>query len=173
MSKPIDFSSLSLQDTLDLAIAAEEEARERYEEFASQLELHHSPDVAAFFRHMAGNEIKHAERLRERRSSLFGDTPATADTSLIVDVEAPEYDKARAFMSVTAALKVALASEVKAHDFYDHALPRIVDAEVAALFRDLRQEELRHQRTIEKYMAKAPVDPSFDPDDFVDPPVGQ
>ena len=34
-------------DPEDLAIAIEEEAKERYEEFAEQLEAHHSPEVAA------------------------------------------------------------------------------------------------------------------------------
>jgi len=33
----IDFASLSLKDALDLAVLVEEEARERYEEFADQM----------------------------------------------------------------------------------------------------------------------------------------
>ena len=40
----IDFDgNLSLRDTLDLAIYVEEEAKERYEDFAQQMEAHHTP----------------------------------------------------------------------------------------------------------------------------------
>ncbi len=58
MNHYIDFSSISLRDTLDPATAIEEEAQERYEEFAEQLEAHHSPEVAKFFRFMSENEIR-------------------------------------------------------------------------------------------------------------------
>ena len=45
----IDFSQLSAQDALDLAILIEEEAEERYQEFAHQMDVHHTPDAAGFF----------------------------------------------------------------------------------------------------------------------------
>ena len=81
MSHDIDVSVLSLRDTLDLAIAIEEEAKERYDEFAEQLDAHHTPEVAKFFRFMSDNEVKHAEVLSAKRAELFGTEPATADTS--------------------------------------------------------------------------------------------
>ena len=59
MSHDIDFSSLSLRDTLDLAVAVEEEAKERYDDFAAQMDAHRTEDAAEFFRFMAANEIKH------------------------------------------------------------------------------------------------------------------
>ena len=49
----IDFSALTLKDALDLAILIEEEARERYEDFADQMEQHHTPEAGRFFRFMA------------------------------------------------------------------------------------------------------------------------
>ena len=52
MVPKIDFSKLSLQDALDLAILIEEEAKDRYQEFVDQLELHHTPQAASFFRFM-------------------------------------------------------------------------------------------------------------------------
>jgi hypothetical protein len=52
----IDFASLTLQDALDLAILIEEEAKERYEEFADNLSLHHTPEAAHFFTTMAGTQ---------------------------------------------------------------------------------------------------------------------
>ena len=38
MTRDIDFATLTLMDTLDLAILIEEEARDRYQEFVEQLQ---------------------------------------------------------------------------------------------------------------------------------------
>ena len=173
MSSDIDFGSLSLRDTLDLAVFVEQEAKERYDDFAAQLEAHRTHQAAEFFRFMAGNEIKHAERLAAKRRDLFGDEPNTADTSLLYDIEAPEFDAARAFMSVRAALDVAMAAEVKAYEFYDGALPQVSDPNVKALFMELRDEESRHQELIRQTMAKVPDGDGFEADDFVDAPTGK
>ena len=52
----VDFDRLTLRDALDLAILVEEEARDRYQELASQLIIHHTPAAAAFFTKMVGIE---------------------------------------------------------------------------------------------------------------------
>jgi rubrerythrin len=173
MSHNIDFSVLSLRDTLDLAIAIEEEAKERYDEFAEQLEAHHTPEVAKFFRFMSDNEVKHAEVLAAQRTDLFGNQPSTADTAVLYDIEAPDYDGARAFMSINDALEVALNAEIKAYEFYHDALPSVKNAKVNALFVQLREEEARHQAMIKEIMAKVPDMDAFDPDDFADDPTAQ
>jgi rubrerythrin len=173
MSHDIDFAALSLRDTLDLAIAIEKEAKERYDEFAEQLEAHRTPEVAKFFRFMSANEVKHAEVLTARRTELFADQASTADTSVIVEVEAPSYEGARAFMPIQDALDVALEAEVKAYEFYHHALPSIDDEAVKQLFARLRDEEVRHQQMIKDIIAKVPDLDGFDPDDFVDAPTAQ
>ena len=173
MSQAIDFSQLSLRDTLDLAISIEEEAKERYDNFAEQMDAHRTPDTANFFRFMADNEIKHAEKLAAKRKDLFGDEPSSADTSILYDIEAPEFDAARAFMSMRAALDVAMESEVKAYEFYHEALAKISDSEVKELFVELRDEQALHQDLIKKIIVKLPEEGGFDPDDFVDAPAAQ
>jgi rubrerythrin len=173
MSQAIDFSKLSLRDTLDLAISIEEEAKERYDDFAEQMEAHRTADTANFFRFMADNEIKHAEKLAAQRKELFGDEPSTADTSMLYDIEAPDFDGARAFMSVRAALDVAMEAEVKAYDFYNEALDAVTDPAVNDLFVELRDEEAKHQKLIHQIIAKMPENDDFDPDDFVDEPAAQ
>ena len=173
MSHDIDFATLSLRDTLDLAIAIEEEAKERYDEFAEQLEAHHSPEVAKFFRFMSDNEIKHAEVLASQRTDLFGSEPTTADPSMLYEVEAPDYDGARAFMSIEDALDVAYNAEVKAYDFYNQALPSVGDDAVKELFVQLRDEEVKHQEMINEIKTKVPAGYDFDPNDFVDEPIAQ
>ena len=163
MATRIDFASLSLMDALDLAVLIEEEAQERYEEFAAQMEQHRTPEAAAFFRLMAINEAKHGRELAARRSQLFGTAPGTATRAMIFDVEAPDYDEARAFM----------ASEAKAHAFFVAALPAIQNPEVRALFEELRDEEVYHQELVKTELAKLPPDSGLSDEDFVDEPTAQ
>jgi 2-hydroxychromene-2-carboxylate isomerase len=135
MAGTIDFASLSLQDALDLAILVEEEAQERYLEFVDQMEKHHTRDAAAFFAAMARNEERHGQELRARRRALFGDAPTRLKRSMLWDVEAPDYDQPRAFMSARQAMRVALASETKAHEFFVRAIPCLADPEVKIIAR--------------------------------------
>ena len=169
----IDFASLSLKDALDLAILVEDEAQERYEEFATQMDQHRTPQAAQFFRHMVENEAKHGRELLARRVQRFGDAPRAVTRAMIFDIEAPDYDAARAFMSPRKAMEAALASEVKAHDFFVAALPALKDAEVRALFEELRGEEIEHQELVKKELAKLPPDSGLSDEDFVDEPTAQ
>jgi len=173
MNESIDFGKLSLKDALDLAIFIEEEARERYEEFADQMEVHHTADAARFFTFMAANETKHGEELGARRRQLFGDEPTRMSRSMIWDVEAPGYEKARAFMSPRQALEVAFESEVKAHAFFLAALPHIDDPAVKALFDELLGEEVHHQELVKAELAKLPPAAEVDDEEFADEPVAQ
>jgi rubrerythrin len=172
MPREIDFASLSLVDALDLAILIEDEARDRYEEFVDQMDLHHTPEAARFFRAMAGNEEKHGADLRERRRQLFPDEPCRVTREMLWDVEAPGYDAARVFMSARQAMAVALEAEVKAHDYFAAALVHVTNADVKALFTELRDEEIEHQDLVKAAMAKLPSELESDPDDYADGPVG-
>ncbi|HUI26404.1 MAG TPA: ferritin family protein [Candidatus Kryptonia bacterium] len=169
----IDFARLSLRDALDLAVLIEEEAQERYDEFAHQMEIHHTPEAAAFFRFMADNEAKHGARLAQRRAELFGDAPRTVTRAMLWDVEAPEYDQARAFMTARRAMQAALRSEEKAHAFFVDALPQVSDPGVVALFNQLRAEEIEHQDLVKRELAKLGAEPEVNDDDFVDEPTAQ
>ncbi len=169
----LDFSTLSLLDALDLAILIEDEAQERYEEFAANLAVHHTPEAAGFFTTMAGNEAKHGTELRARRRVLFGDAATRVSRDMLWDVEAPDFDQSRMFMTARQAMGVALACEVKAFDYFDAALAHVKDADVRALFEELRAEEDEHKALVKAIMAKVPPD---DPTDTLfepDEPVGQ
>jgi len=171
-TRGIDFSRLTLEQALDLAILIEEEARDRYEEFADQLELHHTPEAARFFRVMAGNEEKHRAALAARRAELGGERPSGVTRAMLFDVEAPDYDEARAFMSARQALGAALRCEEKAHAFFVQALPGVRDADVQRLFEELSQEELEHQALVRRELERLPPDEPFRPEAFADEPVG-
>jgi len=168
----LDYSTLSLCDALDLAILIEEEAKERYEEFTDQMELHHTPEAARFFKFMAGNEEKHRAELADRRTKLFGDREVSVSREMIFDIEAPEYDEARAYMTPREALETAMRSEQKAWAFFNEALPHIEDAQVKALFQELLAEEVEHKRLVAVELGKLPPDDPFRQEDVEDDPVG-
>jgi rubrerythrin len=171
--KTLDLTALDLQDALDLATLVEEEARDRYEELAAQMENQHTKDAAVFFLEMVENEKHHQEHLATRRKSLFGDAPRRVDRSLLWEVEAPAYETVRAFMSRREALLVALDAEIKAHDFFKEALKLKVSDPVRKLFEELRQEEIHHQDLVKKELDKEPPDPDVTTDDQADEPVAQ
>jgi rubrerythrin len=169
----VDFAGLDLRDALDLAILVEEEARERYLELADQMEKHRTQEAASFFAVMARNEQRHEDELRARRSALFGDTPRRMTRAMLWDVEAPAYDDVRAFMSTRQAMETALRAETRAFDFFTQAIPHLRNAEVAALFEDLRNEEVLHQALVREALHCLPHEPNRDPRDHEDEPVGQ
>jgi rubrerythrin len=173
MAKTLDFANLSLMDALDLAILVEEEAQERYEEFAHQMSTHHTPEAGKFFLLMEQNEARHRVVLAARRKKLFGTAPSTVTREMLWDVEAPEYDGARAFMSLRQALHVVMAAETKAYEFFDTNLKYITDPEVRILFEELREEEAEHQDAVRFEMAKLPAGPDPDPEDYADGPNAQ
>lgn len=171
--KSIDLNALTLQDALDLAILIEQEAAERYGELADQMEIHHTPSAAEFFRMMVGYEERHRDELQARRRKLFGAAASNVDTLMIWEVEAPEYDTVRAFMSRREALAVALQSEKKAYAFFASAASRIGDAEARGLFEELQKEEILHQELVQKQIDALPGDDEAGAADLADEPVAQ
>ena len=167
-----DLSQIHLQDALDLALLVEEEARDRYVELADSLELHHTPEAAAFFRKMARIEEGHRESLERRRETTFPGAVRVVTREMLWDVEAPDYDVARVDMLHEDALRAAMASEVKAHDFFAEAVDQVTDPEVRALFLELKLEEEDHQRWVQQELDRLPARPRKD---FVviDEPVAQ
>lgn len=173
----LDFKKLALVDALDLAVTIEEEARDRYLELADALTVAHTPEAAEFFRKMARMEEKHRVALLARRRETFGDQPATVGRAQVFDIEAPEYDTVRAFMTVRQALEVALESERKARDFFKTALLELTDPEARFLFAELAAEEADHEAYVQAEIARQATDPwgdpPADPAAFADEPVSQ
>lgn len=166
----IDFRTLSLEDALDLAIAIEEEAQQRYDAFARQVGGgRYAGDAADMFRLMAGYEERHRAELAERRRALFGEAPRRMTADALDDVEAPHRGAPRPFMSGRQALEVALSSEEKAREFFDGALRHVTDPAVRALFEELRAEEEQHARTVRQRLERLPPGPDLEPDEADEP----
>ena len=158
----IDFARLSVMDALDLAVLIEQEAEERYVEFAKMLGSRYEGDAASFFQTMARYEAEHGRQLHERRTKLFADTPMRVSKEMVESVEAPDYGSPRPFMSTRHALEVALNAERKAEAYYVSALTVITDPQVQGLFTELRKQEIVHQDLVQKRIAKTPGDMSPD-----------
>jgi rubrerythrin len=154
MGLGIDFSRLEAQDVLDLAVAAEKEAKENYEQIATWMESRGNADVAEFFKMMADLEQVHCDQLTTQRRQMFGDRPPRHRESVAWEVETPDYDQIEMDMSIRAALQAALQAEVKAHDYYAGALEYATDPGVSALFEELRLAEQSHQRMIQRQLAR-------------------
>lgn len=165
LAKNIDLKHLSLLDALDLAIAIEEEARERYREFAELIGDRYHGDAAEFFESMVANEEKHRAALLYRRHALFGAVPARVEIDDVADIEAPEHRVARNYMGTRQALEVALEAENKAWAFFDDALQLVSNEEVRALFTELRDEEAHHSQMVRDLLERIPGDDSADRDD--------
>lgn len=108
-----------------------------------------------------------------RRQLLFSNAPTHVSRAMLWDVEAPDYDQPRAFMSVRQAMEVAMACEVKAHDFFVSALEYITDPEVRGLFDELRDEEVHHKVLVQQELDKLPPDSGVDTNGYEDEPVAQ
>jgi erythrin-vacuolar iron transport family protein len=121
------------------------------------------------FRLMAGYEAKHCADLAARRSELFGTAPRRVTPTAIDDVEAPDRGMPRVFMSGRQAMEVALASEEKAHAFFDGALPHVKDPKVKALFEELRGEEEEHIRLVRERLDKLAPGPDVEDDEADEP----
>jgi rubrerythrin len=164
----LDLGALNLQDALDMAVLIEKESEERYLLFAEQLGKRYTGDAADFFTMMARNEQLHGNELAKRRHSLFGDAPSCVTATMVqYDAEAPDLGAPRRYMSPRHALEVAMESEIKAYEFYDHILPGIQDVEVKKLIKELRDEEAEHQRLLNEQKTKYPesMEPDLDPED--------
>lgn len=171
--KDLDLAALTLCDALDLAALVEEEAQERYEEFAHSMALHRDFEAAKFFRFMVDVEGYHTAALGVRRQELCGDAPVTVRREMIFDIEAPEYDEARIFMSLRQALETSLRAEHKARSFFEDALARVSSPEVRALFTELRDEEVEHQALVQREIDKLPPGVEPNPEDYADEPHNQ
>ncbi|MGK5088613.1 ferritin family protein [Bdellovibrionota bacterium FG-2] len=156
MTAKVDFTKISLQDALDLAILIEEEARERYIEFTKVVGGGYEGDAADVFESMSRNEAKHGQQLQERRKKLFGATPSRVNRSMVFDIEAPDSGAPRPFMGPRQAAEVAMEGEKKAWAFFTEALQHVKDAEVKSLFVELQGEELEHQAVLQRLMEHLP-----------------
>ncbi len=145
----LDFSKLSGTDTLDMAIAIEDEAELYYEQLAEWVGTQRR-DVADFFKRMAVRERRHKEQIKAQRLRLYGEAPTSDAHKVSWAVEMPDFYKVPDDVTLAQAFDIAMESESRAHEFYDGAIDYVTDTTVEELFIGLRQAEAEHQRLLEE-----------------------
>lgn len=154
MPESLDFSTLTSADALDLAVLLEEECRQRYFEFVDLMgEVHQDAAAARFFALMADSEERHGQRLWGRRERSYPDAPSRVNASMLSELATPAYDAPTDAMTAEACLRAALAAERLAETFFRDALGIVGDPETRALFLELAEEEVLHQKMLADRLA--------------------
>ncbi len=161
-----------LGEFLAHAGAMEREAVDRYEELASQMEVHNNPEVAELFAKMAEIEKKHVEKINDRT----GDTevPHVAPWEYKwEDPEGPETAQtfdAHYLMTPYHALQMALKAEQKAAEFFDRVASLTTDDKVREMAIEMAAEERHHVELVRQWLARFPKPETGWDEDF-DPPI--
>ena len=166
-------ASPPLIDFMAQAIAMEQEAAQRYDEFADAMEMHNNLEVAAMFRKLAGIESRHAdELLAEMGWSELPVFPRIAFEGFEGAETAPS-DAIHYLMTPWHALQVALGAEERAVRFFTKLLEVATDPAVRRAATEMLAEEREHVELVRAWMDKVEkpaeswaVDP--DPPRFTD-----
>jgi rubrerythrin len=162
-----EFSSLSAQEALHVAIFIEERNAALYEEFAGLFTEFKDPEsleMAATFMEMAEEERAHSSQLQERYFERYGRSGcAITEEEVREIIEMPRLDNgifaiAKAKVSpvpARQALEVALAAELSAQRFYRRLAEITPDPALRNFYKELATFEKDHTRDLERRMQMA------------------
>jgi len=159
----------TLEEFMARALAIEQEAALRYEEFADSMETHNNPEVAQLFRTMAGYESKHAAQIMAEMG--WTSAPPVPDGSW-PSFEPPEsapHEQVHYLMQPWHALQVALQAEQRAEAFFAELARVAPDGPVREAALKLQAEEREHVELVKAWLAKVP-EPDRDWETDPDPP---
>lgn len=152
------------------ALAIEEEASERYNLLADQMEVHNNTEIAAIFRKMANIEALHREEIARRAGNrLVGGKPAVFSWLGPDGPESTEFEDVHYLMTPHQALRLARFNEVRATKFFEGIASNATDAEIKAVAEEMARDEREHVMWVDEWMKKFPEETEVldDPD----PPV--
>lgn len=135
----------SINDILDFAINAEQEAVEFYTQLS---ELVKTTDMQQVFAQFAGEEISHKAKLMNIKESGI----VVMKSEKVADLKIADYTvsvRPTSGMSYTDALILAMNKEKAAFKLYTALAKRASDNEVKNLFLMLAQEESKHKLQFE------------------------
>ncbi|HEX9118820.1 MAG TPA: ferritin family protein [Anaerolineae bacterium] len=156
-----EFTSLSPQEALSVAIFVEDRNASLYEHFAdlfTEFRDAESFEMAEVFWDMAEEERTHSSQLQDRYFERYGGQTCSIEEDEVRDViEMPRLDDqifAIAKAKVTPvparnALEIALAAEVAAQRFYRRLAEITPDAEMRTFYKELASFEREHTRDLE------------------------
>jgi len=147
------FSELSEQEVLALAISAEEDDARIYLSYADRLRAEF-PDSAKIFVGMAAEEDRHRQRLIELHKARFGDTIPLIRREHVAGFYARRPVWLMRNLGLDRIRDEAAGMEREAHNFYLKAAQSTTDANTRQLLGDLATAEAGHQRTAEQLEKK-------------------
>ncbi len=158
------FTSLTPQEALHVAVFIEERNSELYHRFAEMfVEFRdvESLEIASVFWDMAAEERTHSTLLQQRYGEIYGNRAcAMTEEDLQELIEIPRLEDSEVFISTKdkdniapareRALQVALNAERQARIFYASLAESTTDRALKRIYTDLAEFELDHVEFLEK-----------------------
>jgi rubrerythrin len=141
------------------AIAIEEEAAERYAEFAEHMDDEGREDLARVFAMLAATEAEHLEALERRTSGVKLPAIAPGRYSWLYgqSPEAPVRELVYRLMTPRQALSIALDAERRAQAFFEQVCWSADDPALRSLAREMAAEEREHVGLITSMLGDMPA----------------
>lgn len=161
------------EELLAYSLALEEEAVERFNELADQMEVHNNHEVADLFYRLAEIEGKHVEKVRRASEGKELPNLLAWEFDWIDAGESPEggsLEDAHYLMQPWHAIELAKHGEQRAVAFFRHVASNATNEEVEKMARKLVAEEQEHVELLEQWQQRFPK-PDDDWDDDLDPPT--
>jgi erythrin-vacuolar iron transport family protein len=161
-----EFTSLTPQEALHVAVFIEERNAALYHRFAEMfVEFRdlESLEIAGVFWDMAVEENHHSTKLFELYAERFGNTACTVTEEDICDmIEVPRLEDGDVFASDPhntnsareRALQVALAAELNARKFYSGIATATTDTKLRRLYKELAEFETDHVEFLERKVSQ-------------------
>lgn len=160
----------SVKEFFAQALAIEEEASERYNLLADQMEVHNNVEIAEIFRKMAHIEALHREEIARRAGDrLVGGQLASFSWLGPSGPEATDFEDVHYLMSPHQALQLARFNEVRAYKFFDMIAKNATDPEIKEVAEEMARDERDHVMWVDEWLKKFPEDTHVVEDP--DPPV--
>jgi rubrerythrin len=150
------FTSLTPQEALHVAVFIEERNLELYHRFAEMfVEFRdvESLEIASVFWDMAAEERTHSTMLQQRYSDMYGNRACSmTEEDLQEMIEIPRLEESGVFDNTKdsatpareRALQVALKAEQQAREFYAGLAENTTDRGLKRVYSDLAEFELEH-----------------------------
>ncbi len=162
-----EFSSLTPQEALHVAIFIEERNAELYEQFAELFADFKDPEsleIAQVFWDMSNEERSHGTRLQERYFERYGTQACVVtEEDIREDIEVPRLEQSDIFAVARtrgavsprrAALQVACEAEQTAMRYYAQLLEHTRDKALRQIYSELANFEADHTEFLERKLAE-------------------
>lgn len=150
----------TLTEFLAHAVALEQEAVERYEELAGAMRTHNNLAAAELFDRLAQASSLHAGEVARRARELGGEVvplkPWQYTWPERDSPEAADLDQSHYLMTPHHVLRMALAAEQGARQFYAGIARDSADPQVRELAKTFAAEEAGHAGEIERWLERYP-----------------